>query len=365
MANTKKKKKPSKLPVIFFVLIFIAGLSLLLYPTVSTLWNNIFQSTAIVEYGHVVTEMSEEEKQAHREAAQKLNELIYARALGEDISEEEIMELHMRVLDIDGKGMMGVLSIPKINVRLPIRHTTREDVLLDAVGHLEGTSLPIGGPGTHCALSGHTGLPRARLLTDLDQLHVGDYFVLEVLGENLYYQVDQVNVVLPYQASLLAIEPEMDLCTLITCTPYGINSHRLLVRGVRVITDEPIPDEVLAAGNPDYVPVLEPFPNDVPLEQQDADGVDGYQSGDLSGLTFNRNMPWWLRNVYTPIYIAVGAVLLLLAGLILPGVFRRRKKKKQEAEGKAESENTEETEIGEPDSGAGSETEEETPEDRA
>lgn len=338
--TTKKKKKSSKLPVIFFILIFIAGLSLLLYPTVSTLWNNVYQSHAMAEYTTIVNELTPEKIQSHREAAQELNELIYARANGEDITEEQIAEVYARVLDLDGKGMMGVLSIPKINVRLPIRHGTGEAVLQDAVGHIENTSLPIGGENTHCALSGHTGLPSARLLTDLDQLHMGDYFVIEILGENHYYQVDQVNVVLPHQASYLQIVPGMDLCTLVTCTPYGVNSHRLLVRGVRVITDEPIPDKVLAAGNPDYQPVLEPIENDIPPELIPDD--PDYQSGDLNGITFNRNMPWWLRNVYTPIYIACGAVLLLLAGLILPGIFRRRKKKKQEASKQAEPEQQEE-----------------------
>lgn len=338
--TTKKKKKSSKLPVILFILIFIAGLSLLLYPTVSTLWNNVYQSHAMTEYADIVTGMTEEEIQVHREAVQELNEMIFAKAAGEDIPDEVIQEIYARVLDIDGSGMMGVLSIPKINVRLPIRHGTGEAVLQDSVGHLEGTSLPIGGENTHCALSGHTGLPSARLLTDLDQMTVGDYFVLEVLGEELYYQVDQVNVVLPHQASYLQIVPGMDLCTLVTCTPYGVNSHRLLVRGVRVITDEPIPDKVLAAGNPDYQPVLEPIENDIPPELIPDD--PDYQSGDLNGITFNRNMPWWLRNVYTPIYIACGAVLLLLAGLILPGIFRRRKKKKQEASKQAEPEQQEE-----------------------
>lgn len=339
MAKTKKKKKKSILPVVFFILIFIAGLSLLLYPTISTLWNNVNQSYAMAEYAEIMAALTPEEIAEIRAYAQELNDLIYAKAMGAEISDEMIQEAYARALNIDGKGMMGMLRIPKINVHLPIRHGTDTAVLQDGVGHIEGTSLPIGGPNTHCALSGHTGLPSARLLTDLDRLTVGDYFVLEILGEELYYQVDQINVVLPNQSSYLQIVPDMDLCTLVTCTPYGVNSHRLLVRGVRVITDEPIPPEVLAAGNPDYVSVLEPFENDIPDEFKDD---SDYQSGDLNGITFNRNMPWWLRNVYTPIYIACGAVLLLLAGLILPGIFRRRKKKKQEASKQAEPEQQEE-----------------------
>lgn len=334
MAKTTKKKKKSPLPVIFFVLIFLVGLSLLLYPTLSTLWNNVNQSYAMAEYSNIVSGLTPEMIQEYHEAAQELNEMIYARAAGADITEEQIAEVYARVLDLDGRGMMGVLSIPKINVRLPIRHGTENTVLQDAVGHIENTSLPIGGENTHCCLSGHTGLPSARLLTDLDQLVVGDYFVLEVLDELLYYQVDQVNVVLPHQASYLQIVPGMDLCTLVTCTPYGVNSHRLLVRGVRVITDEPIPDEVLSAGNPDYQPVLEPIPTET-ISAEYGEGIDE-STGDLTGLTFNRNMPWWLRNVYTPIYIALGAVLLLLAGLFLPRIFR--KKKKQEAEKAEEQE---------------------------
>lgn len=329
MATAKKKKK-SKLPVIFFILIFIAGLSLLLYPTVSTLWNNVNQSYAMAEYSERINIMTAEEKQEYIAQAQQLNEMIYAKANGEDITNEQIAEVYNRALNLDGKGMMGILSIPKINVRLPIKHSTDEGVLQDAVGHVESSSLPIGGPNTHCALSGHTGLPSARLLTDLDQLQVGDYFVLEILGDSLYYQVDQINVVLPHQVSFLNIVPGMDLCTLITCTPYGVNSHRLLVRGVRVVTEEPIPDKVLAAGNPDYVPVLEPMENDIPPEVASDSDLE-QNSGDLSHLTFNRNMPWWLRNVYTPIYIALGAVLLLLAGLTLPRILRRKKRKAQEA----------------------------------
>ena len=330
MSTTKKKKKKSKLPVIFFIVIFVAGLSLLLYPTVSTLWNNVNQSYAMAEYETFVNTLTPEQKQEYIAQAQQLNDMIFAKANGEDISDEEIKEVYDRVLDLDGKGMMGILSIPKINVRLPIRHGTIETVLQDAVGHVENTSLPIGGPNTHCALSGHTGLPSARLLTDLDQLQVGDYFVLEILGDLLYYQVDQINVVLPHQVSYLDIVPDMDLCTLITCTPYGVNSHRLLVRGVRVETEEPIPDEVLSAGNPDYQPVLEPMENDLPDSTSSEDYVDP-STGDLTGITFNRNMPWWLRNVYTPIYIALGAVFLLLAGLLLPRLFRKKKKQQETA----------------------------------
>lgn len=357
--TTKKKKKPSKLPVIFFILIFIAGLSLLLYPTISTLWNNAYQSHAAVEYSEIVSALTEEKKEELRQEARELNELLFARAQGEYVPEEVLQEAYQRVLYIREDGIMGILSIPKINVRLAIYHGTGSNELQKGVGHLENTSLPVGGPNTHCALSGHTGLPSARLLTDLDRLEIGDYFVLEILDELLYYQVDQVSVVLPHQMSSLQIIPDMDLCTLITCTPYGVNSHRLLVRGVRVITDEPIPDDVLAAGNPDYTPVTTPDP-----EAIIPGSADDPNNGDLSNLTFNRNMPWWLRNVYTPIYIAIGAVFLLLAGLLLPRIFRK-KKEKPAAEENAESENKEETETGEPDGGAGSETKEVPPKDQA
>ncbi len=361
MSTTKKKKKKSKLPVIFFIVIFVAGLSLLLYPTVSTLWNNVNQSYAMAEYSERINIMTPEEKQEYIAAAQELNDMIYAKATGEEITNEEIAEVYERVLNLDGKGMMGVLSIPKINVRLPIRHGTDEGVLQDAVGHVENTSLPIGGPNTHCALSGHTGLPSARLLTDLDQLQVGDYFVLEILGDSLYYQVDRINVVLPHQVSFLDIVPGMDLCTLVTCTPYGVNSHRLLVRGVRVETEEPIPDEVLSAGNPDYQSVLEPMENDIPADV-DSDAEYDPNTGDLSGITFNRNMPWWLRNVYTPIYIALGAVFLLLAGLLLPRLFRKKKKQQDKAK-QQEPEREDKTDQA-PETGAKKEAEENQAEDK-
>ena len=330
MAKTKKKKK-SVLPVIFFVVIFIAGLSLLLYPTISTLWNNVNQSYAAVEYTEIVSALTEEKKEELRQEARELNELLFARSQGEYVPDEVLKEAYQRVLYIREDGIMGVLSIPKINVRLAIYHGTGSNELQKGVGHLENTSLPIGGPNTHCALSGHTGLPSARLLTDLDLLEVGDYFVLEVLDELLYYQVDLISVVLPHQMSSLQIIPDMDLCTLITCTPYGINSHRLLVRGVRVLTEEPIPDKVLAAGNPDYVPVTTPDPEAITPGSEEDPNYDP-ESGDLRGVTFNRNMPWWLRNVYTPIYIAIGAVFLLLAGLILPRIFRRKKNRQKAAE---------------------------------
>ncbi|MBQ2633035.1 MAG: class C sortase [Oscillospiraceae bacterium] len=340
MSTTKKKKKKSILPVIFFILIFIAGLSLLLYPTISTLWNNVYQSHAAVEYTEIVSQLTPERIEEIRQEARDYNELIYARDQGEYIPEEALQEAYQRVLYIREDGIMGILSIPKINVRLPIYHGTGSNELQKGVGHMEGSSLPIGGPNTHCALSGHTGLPSARLLTDLDRLEVGDYFVLEILDELLYYQVDQISVVLPHQTSSLKIIPDMDLCTLVTCTPYGVNSHRLLVRGVRVVTDEPIPDKVLAAGNPDYVPVTTPDPEAIAPGSEDDPNYDP-ESGDLRGVTFNRNMPWWLRNVYTPIYIAIGAVFLLLAGLLLPRIFRKKKKKQPEEEQKAEEEQKE------------------------
>lgn len=222
---------------ILLLLVLLGGLSLLLYPLVSDYWNSFHQSRAIAAYVEAVAELDDASYEEWREAAQ-----AYNTALQEDQTRfrpnEEENSAYKRLLDVSGKGIMGYLEIPCINVSLPIYHGTDAEILQIAIGHIEGSSLPVGGAGTHCVISGHRGLPSAKLFTDLDQLTEGDLFTLRVLDETLTYEVDQIRIVEPEDVSLLSIETGKDLCTLMTCTPYGINSHRLLVRGHRIENQE-------------------------------------------------------------------------------------------------------------------------------
>ena len=212
---------------------FLAGLSLLLYPTFSNWWNSFRQSRAIVDYDHVVETMDQAEYDRLLNAAREFNLKLSNRGTMLKMTDAE-MEEYNKILDVSGTGIMGTIEIPEIKVEYPIYHGTKESVLAIAIGHIAGTSLPIGGTTTHCVLSGHRGLPSARLFTDLDKLAVGDTFVLRVLDEVATYEVDQIRIVLPHEVDELGLEIGEDLCTLVTCTPYGINTHRLLVRGHRV-----------------------------------------------------------------------------------------------------------------------------------
>lgn len=221
------------LSTILLILVFLTGLSLLLYPTVSDYWNSMHQSRAIVEYAQQVSEIDQALYDQTWADAQAYNRALPEKKDRYGLSEAEQTE-YDSLLNISGNGIMGYIEIPAIKCSLPICHGTDESVLRNAIGHIEGTSLPVGGAGTHCVLSGHRGLPSAKLFTDLDQLAVGDIFILRVLDETLTYEVDQILIVLPTELAALAIEEEADYCTLVTCTPYGINSHRLLVRGHRV-----------------------------------------------------------------------------------------------------------------------------------
>lgn len=234
MEKKTKKRKMSTILIVFFLL---TGLSLLLYPTVSDWWNNMHQSRAITSYQNDVVELEEESYEEVLRQAQGYNAAL-PRDNTRFLPTEEQSAAYQEALNISGNGIMGYIEIPSISVELPIYHGTEETVLQVAVGHVEGSSLPVGGAGTHCVLSGHRGLPSARLFTDLDQLQEGDTFQLHVLDEVLTYEVDQINVVEPDDVSLLAISEEEDLCTLVTCTPYGVNSHRLLVRGHRIENPE-------------------------------------------------------------------------------------------------------------------------------
>ncbi len=225
------------LSTILLFVILILGVGVLLYPTVSDYWNSFHQSRAIASYVEQVAQIDTEVYDREWQRALDYNAML--RTSGERwILTDEQLEEYNSILNLTGSGIMGYIEVPKINCSLPIYHGTDEAVLQIAVGHIEGSSLPIGGIGSHAVLSGHRGLPSAKLFTDLDQVDVGDVFIVRVMDEVLTYQVDQVLIVLPYEMEALAIDPKSDYCTLVTCTPYGINSHRLLVRGRRIANIE-------------------------------------------------------------------------------------------------------------------------------
>lgn len=218
---------------------------MLLYPVVSDHWNRLHQSRAISGYVEAVADLNEEEYQKQWQDAQAYNaELVHNPDRYYMTQEQE--QTYQKLLNINGNGIMGYLEIPSISVSLPIYHGTSDAVLQVAAGHLEGSSLPVGGLGTHTVLSGHRGLPSAKLFTDLDELSEGDRFILHILDERLVYEVEEIRVVEPEDVSSLSLEPERDLCTLVTCTPYGINTHRLLVTGHRV---EETPNESVIPTN--------------------------------------------------------------------------------------------------------------------
>lgn len=221
------------LSTIFLVLILIIGLSLLLYPTFANYWNSFTQSRVLAGYIEQLAVMDDDQYQQIWNDAKLYNASLLHRVNNFILSDEQ-REEYNALLNVTGNEVMGYIEIPSIDVSLPIYHGTDEGVLAVGVGHLEWTSLPVGGESTHCVLSGHRGLPSARLFTDLDQLKEGDYFMLNILDETLTYEVDQIRIVEPEEVEELTIIEGRDLCTLVTCTPYGVNSHRLLVRGHRV-----------------------------------------------------------------------------------------------------------------------------------
>lgn len=221
------------LSTILLLLVFIVGLSLLLYPSFADWWNSFHQTQAIATYSEQVADMDDEKYEEIWNAAWDYNQSLLKRTNSYLLSDAQKAE-YDSLLDVGGTGVMGYIEIPSIKVALPIYHGTDEAVLQVAVGHLEWTSLPVGGESTHCVVSGHRGLPSAKLFTDLDQMQVGDTFIFRILDEVLTYEVDQIRIVEPSDTSELSIIKGKDLCTLITCTPYGINSHRMLVRGHRV-----------------------------------------------------------------------------------------------------------------------------------
>ena len=216
---------------IVLVIIFLIGLGILLYPTVADYVNSKAQSRAIVEYEEMLKYMKKEDYTAEFDKADEYNRQIHN--VNYPFVNFKKLGNYKDILNITGTGMMGYITIDKIGVELPIYHGTSDKVLNMAVGHLQGSSLPIGGDSTHCILSTHRGLPSARLFTDIDKLEIGDTFILTVLNKVMAYKVDRILVVEPDDISALCVEEGRDFCTLVTCTPYGINTHRLLVRGIR------------------------------------------------------------------------------------------------------------------------------------
>lgn len=227
----KRKKTTIILLVGFFI-----GLSVLLYPTISSYWNSKTQSEAIVDYEAMLAQYKPEDYSALFEAANQYNQQL--RALNDPYLEHDQLTDYYDILNVSGTGMMGYITVPKISQELPVYHGTSEGVLSVAVGHVEGSCLPVGGESTHCVVSAHRGLPTAILFTHLDRMEIGDTFQFTILDRTITYEVDQIRIVEPNDTSLLQIVDGKDYCTLLTCTPYGINTHRLLVRGHQVDTSQ-------------------------------------------------------------------------------------------------------------------------------
>ena len=291
------KKKSSKIVII---LIFLAGLSLLLYPLVANQWNNHRQKQLISNYESVVADKEAAgniDYAAEMKKAEAYNDALLPSILPDSFAvaeaQTEADSSYENSLNIAGDGMMGIVEIPKIDIKLPIYHGTSDEVLQKAAGHLEGSSLPIGGENTHAVISAHRGLPSASLFTDLDQLEIEDHFLIHVLDETLCYEVDQILVVDPEDTSALAVEDGEDLMTLLTCTPYGVNTQRLMVRGHRV-----------------------------PYEEQTV----ADEQTPLSGLSLHTNYLLW---------VIVGIVV---TGVFILILFIREKKLQKRAAGKKESE---------------------------
>ena len=241
-AERKRRRGPS-VSTLVATLILLVGIGLLVYPTFSDWWNSYHQSRAIATYAQAVEDMDPEVRAKMLEDAKAYNERLAANNGRWNMTDAEKAE-YEKLLDPAGNGVMGVVQINSIKVDYPIYHGMDESVLQVAIGHLEGSSLPIGGETTHAVISGHRGLPSARLFTDLDKLREGDTFTITVLDQTITYEIDQIRIVLPEDLSNLNIEKGKDYCTLVTCTPYGVNTHRMLVRGHRI---ENLVDDTLLA----------------------------------------------------------------------------------------------------------------------
>lgn len=252
----KGKRKPGgkrkgSISTIIMVIILVVGLGIIAYPTFSDWWNSFHQSRAIANYVSTVEEMDPQLVESMLNAAHDYNVRLLEKPDRYKMSDEERAEYNS-LLNPTGTGIMGYINIPSIGVNLPIYHGTEETALQVAIGHIEGSSLPVGGPSTHAVVTGHRGLPSARLFTDLDRLVEGDTFTITVLNQVLTYQIDQIRIVLPEDTSELSIQEGADYVTLITCTPYGINTHRMLVRGHRI---ENLSDQVTVPAEATQIPV--------------------------------------------------------------------------------------------------------------
>ena len=239
--KTVNKKNKDRIINIALISVMVIGVLIVAYPTISDWWNSFHQTRAIASYTEKVAAMDTVDTERMLKEAEEYNAGLVDKE-GRFALDDDELAIYDSILDITGNGIMGYVEIPKLHISLPVYHGSQDAVLQVAIGHLEGTSFPVGGKGTHAVLTGHRGLPSARLFTDIDQLTDGDHFMVHVLNRTVTYEVDQIHIVLPEEMEDLAIDPEKDYCTLITCTPYGINSHRLLVRGRRVDNDVEIMD---------------------------------------------------------------------------------------------------------------------------
>lgn len=233
-----QKKKGGSASTIALVAIFFVGLSVLLYPTISDFWNEKRQSQAIVNYDDLIVDLTPEDYSELFAKADIYNQKIRNMSFP-FLNHKNIADEYYSTLDVNGDGMMGYITIEKIKVQLPVYHGTSDKVLNSAVGHVEGSSIPVGGESTHAVLSAHRGLPSAKLFTNLDKVEIGDVFTIRILDKTITYKVDQILIVLPNETDALNLVPGEDYCTLVTCTPYGINTHRMLVRGTRIENIEP------------------------------------------------------------------------------------------------------------------------------
>lgn len=218
---------------LIIVLVFMAGLGLLIYPSFANWWNSLHQAKVIMDYADTVAELDQEDYDRILNAAKKYNKNLAKTGILWTMNKDQKAE-YKRQLSVDKSGVMGYISIPKIHIKLPIYHGVAEKVLQTSIGHIEGSSLPIGGKSSHCIVSGHRGLPSAKLFSDIDRLKEGDVWTMTILNETVTYEVDKIWIVEPNDLSKLSIEKGKDYCTLVTCTPYGVNTHRLLVRGHRI-----------------------------------------------------------------------------------------------------------------------------------
>lgn len=243
---------------LLLLIILLAGVGLLVYPTFADWWNSFHQSRAIASYADQVSQIDDADYEQMLKDARAYNTKLRKKGDARFIMTDEERKEYESLLSVDDSGIMGYIDIPKINVSLPIYHGTSEAVLQVAVGHIEGSSLPVGGKGTHCVVSGHRGLPSAKIFTDMDQLQEGDIAQITVLDEILTYEIDQIRIVMPNELEELAIDPRKDYLTLVTCTPYGINSHRMLVRGHRI--DNPDAGEIRVTSDASQIEPLHVLP---------------------------------------------------------------------------------------------------------